>query len=199
MKALCIPNIENLSLSIRFYDMDLVPRDLHEKESTQLLTELSNAFLASNPIHHLLTSLSYNFTCPLNYGTITKMWCYVSSFTKTFTIPLDKIPNVESLTLTTFAQTFFTRGESSIGGSGNPCSLREIRFRDCAKMNSSYILGNIIHSLKDAGAWDALERFVVEDCGRLDYETALGCCWQGETTILSFKFSLTSINDGLSI
>ncbi len=175
MKAFCIPNIEQLSLSIRFYDKDLMDHGVDEKESTELLTGLSNTLLASNPTHHHLKSLSYELLCPCspNYGTLHKLYREVNVFTRTFTIPLDRIPNVSSLTLTTFAQTFFTRGESSIAGRSNPCSLREVRFRDCARTDCRNILQGTIRSLNDVGAWDTLERFVVEDCNGLDYETAL--------------------------
>ncbi len=36
------------------------------------------------------------------------------------------------------------------------------------------LLQETIQSLKDVGAWDTLERFVVEDCKALKYGVALG-------------------------
>ncbi len=128
VKALCVTNLEQLSLSINFRPDDLIIHRLREDDSNRLLRELSNALLNSNPIHRHLTSLSYNLTLPTmgrsNSNTPPK---------STFAIPLDRIPNISSLTLTTFAQTLFTRGGPSITGHNCPCSLREVRFRDCAK------------------------------------------------------------------
>ncbi|KLO06340.1 hypothetical protein SCHPADRAFT_1002406 [Schizopora paradoxa] len=91
----------------------------------------------------------------------------------TFPIPLGSVPTVTTLNITTFTKVSFTRGIEALADDGiTPCGLREIRFEGCDKMEISD-LRLTIQSLKDMGAWDSLERFVVENNDSLKYSEVL--------------------------
>jgi len=50
-------------------------------------------------------------------------------------------------------------------------SLRELHLQSCKNMEAIG-LEQIVRSLKEVGAWDTLDRIVIEGCDLLDYETA---------------------------
>ncbi len=165
MKALCTPNLEKLSVSIDFRYADIMDLNLGEEAVNELLCKLLNALLHSNCRHSRLTSLHYKLAYEVRQShNVT--WS-VTPLPRTFTIPLDRIPNVSTLTVSTFTRIRFTRG-----GSFTPCGLQELRLHGCGEIDGGD-LQEMIQSFKDAGAWETIKRFEVKDCKALDYETVL--------------------------
>ncbi len=176
-----MPLLEDLTVSIGFLKMG---KD--EGESTQSLTGLLRALLPlhlSDP-HARLSSLSY------------KLWHDIESefragpldgslkfkeFPGFFSIPVDRIPTVSTLTVTTCTCVLFTReGGGAQANGGRPgsstrneqCLLREMSFVACENMEQEDFHLSV-QSLKDVDAWNTLERVVVENCCRLPYEGVL--------------------------
>jgi len=176
------PNLEQMSVSIDFRAEEFMAHDLEEDRSTELLAELVHALLPDPIAHQRLTSLAFKLSCKMPgacpNNIMTERYSSLRTLPRTFTIPLDKIPNVASLTLTTDTRTLFIRGEPS-----DPCGLRVLCFRGCEKMDSG-LLQEAIQSLKDVGAWGTLERFVVEDCKALEYGVALDLVGAGKLQFL---------------
>jgi len=185
MRAFHSPNLEQMSVSIDFSAMDLMAPDLEEDRSSELLAKLAHASLPDPIAHRQLTTLIYKLKCEIPRVepgvTVQRAMDRILSrrtLPRTFTIPLDKIPNIVSLTVTSVTRTLFTRG-----GSLDPCGLRELRFLGCEKLDGE-LVQETIQSLKDAGAWDTLERIVVEDCKALEYGVALDLVGAGKLQFL---------------
>lgn len=87
------------------------------------------------------------------------------------TVPLEKIPRVSSLAISTFCCVSFSRQDEHAGRS-EISSLNELRLDGCAYLNAEY-LQEVVQSLKDADAWDTLNVVAIRDCGSLDFESAL--------------------------
>ncbi len=105
--------------------------DLDEDKRMELLNRLSLAMLPAQHTRSRLRSLKYNLTCKIPHADTVKR--PIRIFPRTFTIPLDGVPSVSSLILTTFAKgrVSFTRGENYNAGKNKPANLHELRFRGC--------------------------------------------------------------------
>ncbi len=140
-----------------------------ESDCAEFLAELSSAVL---PSIHLadpsarLSNLNFELTYdpnggyfPSNPGPCTPL----KSIPIVFPIPLDRIPTVSNLTVTTCTLVRFTResrvGANATNSSGRPCCIREIRFRECNDMEIADFQ-SAIQSLRDADAWTTMERVV---------------------------------------
>lgn len=86
------------------------------------------------------------------------------------TVPLDCIPQVSVLNVTTCGQVSFSPLQVP---DNNSFSLRELQLRSCQNVDISG-LQEAIRSLKGIGAWDTLGRVVIEDCDLLDYGETVG-------------------------
>lgn len=90
-------------------------------------------------------------------------------------IPIDKIPNVSSLSITTtLGRVKFQRGQlfqrrfQPVQAHG-ASRLRVLTLESCRNLDVCY-LPDLIISLKDVGAWDGLERVEIRSCGSLEYD-----------------------------
>jgi len=91
-------------------------------------------------------------------------------------IPFEKIPQVSILDVTTCSQISLSQLRELADGDPihlQPSSLREIRLHSCPNMDVGD-LRQTIASLKDVGAWDTLNRVVIEKCDLLDYDSTVG-------------------------
>lgn len=169
MKTLLLPNLDHLCLSVDFRAIEIMDGKLSEDRSAELLAELAHALLPDPVVHRKLTALTFKLTCriPGPGEFMRQRTLNLKMLPRTFTIPLDEIPRVSSLTLSTFTRAVFTRNETSA-----PSGLRELRFKECESLVGGEV-ERTVQSLKDVGAWHNLERFVVEDCKALEYGVAL--------------------------
>ncbi|KLO12554.1 hypothetical protein SCHPADRAFT_998050 [Schizopora paradoxa] len=180
MKTLHLPNLEHFYFSIRPVAAFL-PRD--EDASSAIIAELARVFVPDPFLHPKLTSLSLTLTCVGKLPTqkVQNSQRASNILPWTFKVPLDQIPYAASLSFTTFAQIIFTWDGASSPGSTS--SLRRLRFSACKKLTSAG-LRETIRSLKDAGAWNTLERIVVENCNALKYDETLKEISEDKITIL---------------
>lgn len=94
----------------------------------------------------------------------------LKAFPKIQIIPLDTIPTVSTLTLTTCTPCVLFTRESKVGA--RPNRLQELRLRGCELMEAGD-LHAAVESLKEVEAWEAINRVVVEGCDLLKYDRAL--------------------------
>ncbi len=134
----------------------------------------AHCYLPTSPIpvpafHRLRTKTWYNDGRPrLGYGIAQIL---PAEFPIIFTVPLDRIPSVSTLTLTMCARVLCTReGRFAANAIREPCQLQELRLVGCMEIEA---LKGLVQSLKDAGAWDTLERVIMEDCCRESYDGVL--------------------------
>ncbi len=150
--------------------------DSHESEAecAELMRDLSCAVLpvgVADP-HASLTSLHYKITYDAK-DEFTLLRTRLGTFPKIFTIPLDKIPTVSTLTITARTRTLFTReAQAGVVGSSEKCGLQEVHFVGCDYMEIEDFRSSI-QSLKDIEVWESIERIVVEYCDSLEYDEAL--------------------------
>ncbi len=155
-----------------------------DKCADEFLGDFSRALLPTSEFGHRphLSSLSYelwheqnsHFKFPNN-----------RNFPKTFTIPLDRIPYVSTLTLTTCTRVIFARdSEVGVNGDENPSRLQEIHFVECDDMDKGGFQA-VVKSLRDVRAWETIEKVVVNDCHSLAYGGGAG--GNGEEEIVLFK------------
>ncbi|KLO04815.1 hypothetical protein SCHPADRAFT_933899 [Schizopora paradoxa] len=154
-KALHVPNVQELSLAVNFRYADVVNLNNRGENGTEHLERLSDSLLPANHTRSHLTMLTYKF----GYE-VSRRWASMKppvDFTGTFTIPLDRISNVTSLTVTTFTGVRFSReGSVSLVQS----HLHRLHFRECNKLDGRVT----VRSLKDVGVWEQIEELVLEDC-----------------------------------
>ena len=83
------------------------------------------------------------------------------------------IPSVSTLTVTSSNRIVFTR-EDGIAANccGEPTALSELAFIGCKNMEVEDLRLTIL-SLQSIGAWESIQRVVVEDCDRMDREEVL--------------------------
>ncbi len=178
LKALHMPHMEDLAISI---DIHNIGESLSEIERTDLLGSLSLAVL---PIHIAdsfacpnLSSLKYKITCNANREDTSKQHIPLRTLPVTFTYPpLDRIPTISTLTITTCTRMCFNR-EGELGrANGDEKSysgrLRDVQFLGCEVMKNADFQ-TAIQSLRGDEAWETIERVVVEYCPSLDYDAAL--------------------------
>ncbi|KLO08470.1 hypothetical protein SCHPADRAFT_607147 [Schizopora paradoxa] len=85
---------------------------------------------------------------------------------KILQLNLDGLPGVSSLSVTVSGgSTFWSSTERPLELN----SLRELRFISCDLMDAK-CLSDTVSSLKNIGAWETLERLVIQDCGLLVLE-----------------------------
>lgn len=163
LRAMHMPQLEDLTISIDFEEMG----DTNENERAELLADLSRAVLPAQVADPLarLASLNYNLTCSdWKDASIHPRYDVQRTFPTIFTIPLDRIPTVSTLTMTTCTRMHFTR-EKQVGAYGvsEACRLRDVRFIGCRGMEIDEFQ-SAVQSLRDIDAWETTERVVVEDC-----------------------------------
>ncbi|KLO06372.1 hypothetical protein SCHPADRAFT_986544 [Schizopora paradoxa] len=160
-EAFHVPNIQQLSIAVCF-NQKFFGREFDEEFGTQHFRKLSDALF---PFNHKRPQLS-SLICEILFDPppLTKFRISSDDLPGTFEIPLDRVPNLASLALTTFTQVRFSR-ERSV----EPCRLRELHFQGCSRMDGLAA----IQSLKDIGVWESVGRVVVEDCTSFKYEEAL--------------------------
>ncbi len=177
LQALLMPRLEDLTISIDFQNVDI-----GKIECTQFLNNFLHALLPAylTDDRARLSSLNYEIKRDTNWRGPSEQFPII------FTIPLNKIPTVTTLTVTTFTQIIFTReGGDDIVGSSEPSRLREIRFSACEDMKIADF-HSALHSL-DTDVWDALERVVVEDCPSLQHEEVFGSGWRRKVAIFDMN------------
>lgn len=156
LEALQMPNLESFSFSFN-------NSGIHPSAAGILLPDPGD--------HGRLSSLSISARLPPPTwrNAILQKWDSMM-----ISVPLDRIPHVSSLCVTTFGRLFFTRHEELEEGRGIELSssLRELQLRFCDNMDGGD-LEQMVQSLKDTGAWDMLDRVLVHECNLLDYESAV--------------------------
>jgi len=187
LQALRMPHVEDIFISVDFQDAG---GGETETESTELLSAISAALFPNHfndPLaRRRLSSLNYKTKYNPRIAALKSPQSPLDEFSKIFTvtIPLDRVPTVSILTLTTLARTrtFFTHGGQIVGGNGGSgggsgpasCRLRELRFIGCEDMMIED-LQFAVQSLKNAGVWDTtIERVAVEFCDSLAHAEVLG-------------------------
>ncbi len=169
LQALHMPNMVDLSILIELWDS-------HESEAecAELMRDLSCAVLpvgVADP-HASLTSLHYKITYDAK-DEFTLLRTRLGTFPRIFTIPLDKIPTVSTLTITARTRTLFTReAQAGVVGGSEKCGLQEVHFVGCDYMEIEDFRSSI-QSLKDIEVWESIEQIVVEYCDSLEYDEAL--------------------------
>lgn len=169
LHALRIPNLAHFSCRV---PCDMVGRTFDSTVSDSL-GGLSRALLPVNIFEPLSRPTSINYKIVKSDVLIRKPKRNIKIPPWIFPVPLERIPDVSVLTFTTCTQVIFTR-EDLAGAHGvglEPSQLREIRFSGCEMAIKDLQL--TVQSLKDVGAWNTLERIVVEQCELLYYESAL--------------------------
>lgn len=167
MNALQIPNIQRLTIFIEWHSLTA------DKISGQL-QDIIHTLLPDTATHRRLETLIVGLPIPDSDTWVIgapKVWEKARSMM--LDIPLEKIPQVSVLAVTTCGPVSFSYPLELRGGVSQPCSLRELRLHSCQNLDVGG-LQRAVESLKDAGAWDALGRIVVERCELLDYGTAVG-------------------------
>lgn len=162
IKPLRMPQLQYFSLSVKpsYGIEELLESDIFPPPFSTLLPD---------PAHHpLLTSLTFELEIPA--FSVTEASLEVRSIL--LDIPLDKIPHVSFLRLKTFCWVSFSRKPVIRQGEETLSSLRELQLQSCVSMDTEG-LQRVVQSLKDAGAWDSLERVVIQGCDLLTCEAAL--------------------------
>lgn len=165
LNSLHMPNVEHFSATVGLepdHTFLSVP-DLVTHMNPRL-GAVVRSLLPDPHTHSHLTSL--HLTMAFSLEPDTNLERLISSTTAT--IPLDNIPHVTALTLTTFSQVEFVRKH----GWTEQHALRNLRLCSCEELDIGG-LEHTVRSLLRAGAWDALERVEVEDCSLLEYEGVL--------------------------
>ncbi|KLO12548.1 hypothetical protein SCHPADRAFT_941118 [Schizopora paradoxa] len=172
MRSLQMPKLERLSFSAELFHKKLADRDDSLSQS-YAISAVVEAALPAPLIHTRLTSLNLAIT----WQPPTKLqWTKIedSLKSKEFVIPLDRIPFVTELSLSSNFQATFTGPHSKreYYAANRSCALRELRLRDCDYMDICE-LKEIVQSLKDFGAWDALKGLTLENCTSVAPDEAL--------------------------
>lgn len=164
LEALEMPFLGHLALHVTlgasvvcFYG----PR-LHD---TGVLSALANILLPSPYTHTRLTSLDIN----ISLSDLGKEELRTTNL-PLLTIPLARIPNVTTLTISTFCRISFSWEEFLSMPSKR--SLRRLRILSCDNMDAGH-LQVMIRSLKNVDAWGLLDRVLIQKCSSLDEESAL--------------------------
>ncbi len=169
-----MPRLEDLSFSIALRSMGE-----SEKERIKLISHLSYALLQNDVADPCapLSSLNYKITYEADSTSGSSATTPGTSlFPSMFIVPLERIPTISTLTLTTCTpgRIFFFAREGTLKTNDGieRCRLREIRFSGCEDMGIEDLQTAVI-TLKFSGAWENLERVVVEYCDSLEYDAVL--------------------------
>jgi len=159
--SLSMPELADLSTSVELRYDDLVD----DPEDSNALRDLVLVLLPDPSTHPRLTSVSIK----LSHTNETKDWRWNRARDKSLLIPLDMIPRVSTLSVTTFTNVCFS-DPASRGNGRERAALRELRLLECEQLDLKS-LETTIASLKEADAWDTLKSFKVERCRYfLEYE-----------------------------
>ncbi len=160
-----MPRLEQFSLYITLNSDDVFGEGAAAVNSDFLQT-LLRISLPDPSVHTLLTSFTVNISLPnAEENTCPEML---------LNIPLDLIPHVSTLKVSTFGRVSFSfarQEEPDQRGIGKH-ALRELQLRSCTNMDTVNLQATIM-SLKDVSGWEALKRVVVRECDALDYDAAL--------------------------
>jgi len=155
--AIQMRSLERLSVFIESHDGDLYGS--HSTGSDPpLLSYVLRVILPRPCIHSLLTSLDVELSLPKRESKAPE-----TLHSANLVIPLDRIPNVSSLTVTAFSGVTFSRQPSS----RSVDKLLELQLRSCEDMDIKSFEATI-QSLKDVDAWDKLDSIVVQQCDLLN-------------------------------
>ncbi|KLO06369.1 hypothetical protein SCHPADRAFT_933116 [Schizopora paradoxa] len=163
-KAFHVPHVQELSFVVSF-GRKLFDHwhNIGNRFGAQQFRKLPDVIFPIGHIRSRLSSMTCIFSDSPDFE-MPKAWLDDLDLPGTLQIPLNRVPHLSCLTLTTFTQVRFSRE-----GSVEPCHLRKVHFQGCSRMDGVAA----IQSLKDAGVWESVERVVVEDCRDFEYEMAL--------------------------
>jgi len=162
-----MPRLERLSISVAL-DSSEVNEYMTSFQSAALHV-MVHALLPDPSIHALLTSFAFSLSLSDVEGEASRKTKPIS---KPLSIPLEQIPHVSTLYLTTFCLSSFSRQEVPGPGGFDKHALREMELRACENLDAGN-LQKTIQSLKDVNAWESLDCLVIKQCDLLDYDTAL--------------------------
>ncbi|KLO08296.1 hypothetical protein SCHPADRAFT_1001042 [Schizopora paradoxa] len=187
MSALCMPSLEELSISIGIMDHD---ENFSESESAKLsqrLSHLSRALLAkhSGQIKSLFFDLWIETYSPEEDVT--------SSLT--LNIPFDTITYVPSVTISSFMPVIFSRraDDEDLRHTSDITSecllLPELKFIGCEHM-TTVDLRRTIGSLESLGVWSRVKKLTVQDCKHITREDALNLVGEDRLQYLEWHVEL---------
>ncbi|KLO12552.1 hypothetical protein SCHPADRAFT_941120 [Schizopora paradoxa] len=164
-----MPSLQQNSVSVKLDDRNVVDQAALQRNGyyTNFFSSIIEVSLPDPLVHTHLTSLSLALTWELPPG-MQRTWMQPSISSMKVFIPLDRIPFVTELSLSMYFHPTFigNKSERPSGHGYHPknrsCALRKLCLRDCAYV-VIWQLQEMVQSLKELGAWDALERFIVED------------------------------------
>jgi len=166
INAFQMPFLEQLSLAVALNT--LYVNDYMTTSKMVALPDIVHTLFPDPRLHELLTSLTINIFRsaiegePLRHETKPML----------LNLHLDRIPHVSTLNLTTFTELSFARRKVPDPSGMEKRALREVQLRSCKEMDAD-TLRKTVRSLKEADAWEFLDRVVIQKCDALDYDTAL--------------------------
>lgn len=172
LHALRIPNLVRFSVSIDVEDRPI-------NEDAELFGGLVDALLPVDDTRPLSRPSFIDFKIVEGSESENRQYARRPRILEppcTLRIPLERIPAVSTLTLSTCTQVVFTHENDTGGGGGwgctSPSLIREVCFSRCEQMTAED-LHLSIKSLKDVGAWDTVERITMENCRLVEFGLAL--------------------------
>ncbi|KLO06341.1 hypothetical protein SCHPADRAFT_693195 [Schizopora paradoxa] len=159
LEALQMPDLHCFFLSTEV----LTSNGSHSDPDAQGFDSLFEKLLPDPDVHPLLTTVTVTILRHYSYRIVGAP----EDEAPVIPIPLAKLPHVSSLRITTFGRVSFYRPPET-----NPSSLRELQIVGCSRLDIEG-LQLAVQSLKDGGAWEELERVIVENCDLLDLDSAL--------------------------
>ncbi len=177
--SLHMPNLITLSVSVEIWYDDLL--DLPE-ESPALLGIVC-ALLPYHGSHSNLASLSIELMHTMSTDDLEDDVTRDEEdeearnqiFSRILFIPLDKIPQVSTLSVKTFTRLCFDNFYYTwcAHSGGTPNALSELHLLQCKQLGVEN-LQETVESLKDCNVWETLDRVYVEDCNdSLSYSGAM--------------------------
>ncbi|KLO16158.1 hypothetical protein SCHPADRAFT_938069 [Schizopora paradoxa] len=172
LEALRIPSLEELFISIGFRDLSDSEPDFID--CTETLADLSRALLPSHlQNYNLMTSMFFKIW--VDGGTPPREPQVRDPLdSRKLVVPLDRIPHVPSVTLSSFIPIVFAQDSHSdnIGrkiDSSEQHRLRELKLVKCENLTSEDFK-QTVDSLQSLDVWKDVVRVVVEDCSRLSQD-----------------------------
>ncbi|KLO06333.1 hypothetical protein SCHPADRAFT_895516 [Schizopora paradoxa] len=168
MNILRMPSLRDLCISVGVNGYSVDESEVRSAQWTQSLYKLTREMIPDHLVYtSQITSLSYELWFDRD-ADAPQGFCG-----KAVNIPLDRILNVTTLTLSSFVRILFTQECSSENALrtdfGELSRLRELKFVECENMTVEDLKWTV-WSLRVFGVWKNIERVVVEDCYELVYE-----------------------------
>ncbi|KLO16159.1 hypothetical protein SCHPADRAFT_223065 [Schizopora paradoxa] len=170
MGTLVMPSLEALAISVGMVDFRTYKNEVNTTKMSQSLDELSRKLL---PDRLSGTAGSTSLIFNLRDDSYKSAKDVPSTNVGVFSVPLERIIRVHSVTLSSFVPVLLT-DELDDGGvlstiPNGSCLLRELKFIECENM-TSVDLEYTVDSLESLGIWNYIERVVVQDCKHLVYD-----------------------------